>query len=79
MLHFHGMHCHHACIADPLRNGWADQDTCLCLQMMQPALGPTTFKVLTSLLRTINNIAGGISFVLLAKMAGVQATATQDA
>ncbi|KAK9818885.1 hypothetical protein WJX74_007678 [Apatococcus lobatus] len=47
--------------------------------MMQPAMGPTTFKVLTSLLRTINNIAGGISFVLLAKMAGVQSTATQEA
>ncbi|KAK9862832.1 hypothetical protein WJX84_002591 [Apatococcus fuscideae] len=47
--------------------------------VMQPALGPTTFKVLTSVLRTINNVAGGISFVLLAKMAGVQSAATADA
>ena len=46
---------------------------------MQPAMGPTAFKVVTSLLRTVNNIAGGISFVLLAKMAGVQSTSAQEA
>ncbi len=44
-------------------------------QVMQPRLGPGGFKVLTSLLRTANNILGGISFVVLAKVFGVQSSA----
>ncbi|BDA48866.1 Protein RETICULATA-RELATED 3, chloroplastic [Coccomyxa sp. Obi] len=43
--------------------------------VMQPRLGPGSFKVLTSLLRTANNILGGISFVVLAKVFGVQSSA----
>ena len=36
---------------------------------------PGVFKLLTSLLRTANNILGGISFVTLAKITGVQSSA----
>ncbi len=44
-------------------------------QVMQPRLGTGSFKVLTSLMRTANNILGGISFVVLAKVFGVQSSA----
>ena len=44
-------------------------------QVVQPRLGPGGFKVLTSLMRTANNILGGISFVVLAKVFGVQSSA----
>ena len=37
-------------------------------------MSPGTFKVLTSLIRTLNNILGGISFVVLAKVFGVQSS-----
>ena len=37
-------------------------------------MSPGTFKVLTSLVRTVNNILGGISFVVLAKVFGVQSS-----
>jgi hypothetical protein len=35
---------------------------------MSARLSPTAFKALTSVLRTANNILGGISFVVLAKV-----------
>lgn len=39
---------------------------------------PGVFKLLTSVLRTANNILGGISFVTLAKITGVQSSAGDD-
>ncbi len=45
------------------------------MQVAQPAMPPGVFKLLTSLLRTANNILGGISFVTLAKITGVQSSA----
>lgn len=42
------------------------------LQALQPAMSPGLFKALSVLVRTGNNVVGGISFVLLAKLFGVQ-------
>ena len=44
------------------------------LQVLQPALSPTVFKVFISVIRTANNVLGGISFVTLAKLFGVQSS-----
>ena len=48
--------------------------TCQTMQVAQARMSPGTFKVLTSLIRTLNNILGGISFVVLAKVFGVQSS-----
>jgi hypothetical protein len=48
------------------------------VQVAQPAMPPGVFKLLTSVLRTANNILGGISFVTLAKITGVQSSAGDD-
>ena len=37
-------------------------------------MSPLLFKILTSVLRTGNNVVGGISFVTLAKLFGVQSS-----
>eukprot|EP00891_Asterochloris_glomerata_P002317 jgi/Astpho2/2317/e_gw1.00043.18.1_t len=42
--------------------------------VLQPALSPTVFKVFISIIRTANNVLGGISFVTLAKLFGVQSS-----
>ena len=44
-------------------------------QVMSAQLSPTAFRALTSVLRTANNVLGGISFVILAKVFGVQSSA----
>ena len=41
-------------------------------QALQPKLPPLAFRVVSSAVRTGNNILGGMSFVLLAKVLGVQ-------
>ncbi len=46
----------------------------LALQVAQARMAPGSFKVVTSLTRTLNNILGGISFVVLAKVFGVQSS-----
>ena len=51
---------------------------CPNAQVAQPAMPPGVFKLLTSVLRTANNILGGISFVTLAKITGVQSSAGDD-
>jgi hypothetical protein len=48
------------------------------LQVLQSKLSPGTFRVLTSLIRTVNNILGGISFVVLAKVFGAQSSAGDE-
>ena len=47
-------------------------------QVLQPRMPPGLFKAFTSLLRTANNIIGGMSFVTLAKIVGVQASAGDE-
>lgn len=42
------------------------------VQALQPRLPPMAFRLLTSGVRTGNNILGGMSFVVLAKVLGVQ-------
>ena len=37
-------------------------------------MSPLVFKIFTSVLRTGNNVIGGISFVTLAKLFGVQSS-----
>ncbi len=37
-------------------------------------MNPVVFKIFTSLVRTANNVVGGISFVTLAKLFGVQSS-----
>jgi len=44
------------------------------LQVAQPSMNPVVFKIFTSLVRTGNNVVGGISFVTLAKLFGVQSS-----
>lgn len=49
------------------------QNVCMVgVQVLQPRLGGSTFKALSTLIRLLNNIVGGMSFVTLAKIAGVQ-------
>lgn len=43
--------------------------------VVQPVLNPGLFKLLTSVIRAGNNMIGGISFVMLAKLFGVQQSA----
>ena len=43
-------------------------------QVAQPSMNPLVFKIFTSVLRTGNNVVGGISFVTLAKLFGVQSS-----
>lgn len=40
----------------------------------QPSMNPVVFKIFTSVVRTANNVVGGISFVTLAKLFGVQSS-----
>ena len=47
-------------------------------QVMQSTMSPSTFRLLTSILRTVNNVLGGISFVVLAKVFGVQSSAGDE-
>ena len=49
------------------------------LQVLQPRMSAMPFRVLTSLVRTGNNILGGVSFVLLAKVMGVQQSQGDEA
>jgi hypothetical protein len=49
-----------------------------CTQVVQPLLSPGLFIAYSSLIRTVNNILGGVSFVLLAKMVGVQSSAGDE-
>ena len=44
------------------------------MQVAQPSMSPVVFKIFTSILRTANNVVGGISFVTLAKLFGVQSS-----
>lgn len=59
--------CHELCKAVP--NCWVS-----VLQVAQPSMNPLVFKIFTSVLRTGNNVVGGISFVTLAKLFGVQSS-----
>lgn len=52
---------------------------CLCrpvqllhTQVLAPAIPPSAFKALSTIIRLLNNIVGGMSFVTLAKIFGVQ-------
>jgi hypothetical protein len=43
-----------------------------CVQVLAPAIPPSAFKAFSTVIRLLNNIVGGMSFVMLAKMFGVQ-------
>ncbi|KAK9809718.1 hypothetical protein WJX73_009349 [Symbiochloris irregularis] len=46
--------------------------------VLSKQLGPTGFRVVTSIMRTANNAVGGISFVTLARLTGVQAAGSSE-
>lgn len=46
--------------------------------LIQPVLSPSAFRLLTSVVRSANNVVGGISFVTLAKLFGVQKAAAEE-
>ena len=46
-----------------------------CLQVLQPIMPTSLFRLFTSIIRGLNNMAGGISFVVVAKALGVQKAA----
>ncbi len=46
--------------------------------MLAPAIPPSAFKALSTVIRLLNNIVGGMSFVTLAKLFGVQEDAKAD-
>ena len=48
----------------------------LVSQVMQPRMAPGTFKALTTMLRLVNNVVGGFSFVYLAKLFKVQGSSS---
>lgn len=41
-------------------------------------MGPTQFRIVTSIMRTANNALGGVSFVTLARLTGVQAAGSSE-
>lgn len=43
--------------------------------VLQPVMPSSLFRVFTSVVRGLNNMAGGISFVMIAKALGVQKAA----
>lgn len=43
--------------------------------VLQPLLPSSAFRLLTSVIRGVNNMAGGVSFVMIAKALGVQKAA----
>lgn len=43
-------------------------------QVVSSLVSPSAFRVLTFTYRTMNNVLGGMSFVTLAKLMGVQKT-----
>ena len=53
---------------------WVSCSWVCFLQVAQPSMSPLVFKIFTSVLRTANNVVGGISFVTLAKLFGVQSS-----
>ena len=48
---------------------------CPLLQVLQPLVPSSAFRVVTSVIRGLNNMIGGISFVMVAKALGVQKAA----
>lgn len=48
------------------------------LQVMVSMLPPAVFKVLVVIIRTVNNMIGGISFVTCARIVGSQKTAPPE-
>lgn len=46
--------------------------------VVQPVLPAGAFRILTSIVRGLNNVVGGISFVVIARGLGVQKAAAQD-
>lgn len=46
-----------------------------CVQVLQPRMPSGAFRALTSVVRGANNMVGGISFVIIAKLFGVQKAA----
>ena len=53
-------------------------DGCFGVQALQPKLPGVPFRIVTSVVRTINNLIGGVSFVMIAKMLGAQASAGDE-
>lgn len=47
----------------------------LLLQVLQPMMPSSVFRILTSVVRGVNNMVGGTSFVFIAKALGVQKAA----
>lgn len=47
--------------------------------VLQPIMPSSLFRVFTSIVRGLNNMAGGISFVMIAKALGVQKAAEAPA
>lgn len=47
----------------------------LRLQVLQPIMPSTLFRIFTSVVRGLNNMVGGVSFVMIAKALGVQKAA----
>ncbi len=45
------------------------------LQILQPIMPSTLFRIFTSVVRGLNNMVGGVSFVMIAKALGVQKAA----
>lgn len=49
-----------------------------CLQVLQPMLSSALFRVYTPLVRGVNNLAGGMTYVMLVKALGVQKAAKEE-
>jgi hypothetical protein len=49
------------------------------VQVLQPLLPSSVFRIFTSVVRGLNNMVGGISFVMVAKALGVQKAASAAA
>ena len=47
-------------------------------QILSQQMSPTGFRVVTSIMRTLNNAIGGVSFVTLARLTGVQAAGSSE-
>jgi len=46
--------------------------------LVQPVLPQSVFRIMTSVIRSANNVVGGMSFVTIAKVLGVQKSADTE-
>lgn len=68
------MHAYHACVT-VCNWGWVNL---VVVQVMVGLLPPAVFKAFVVIVRTLNNVIGGISFVTCARITGSQKSTPKE-